>query len=171
MWPGAAISASTYPMVMIAEYASADLWSNSAAGVTPIVYGANNSPDTYMGIRTPFIKNATGNLVAPYSQQLRSLAGAGVWRDVSAGLDSYALDASGSKIIPIFPIDVKLSATSGDVFCYAGRLKELFATMATLAVGDTFVVGADTYVVIPTGYYKNNLTNYSIGGKLCAKVQ
>ncbi len=172
LWAEITLDASEFPMFISAEYTSADLWTNSASGVPPVVYGITGSNSQYMGAYAPFIRNTVGNVVPPHSCSLFTLAGSGGgFRDARGGLSRYTFDGNGNRVIPIIPIDVMLHSTNGDNFCYAGRMNDLYATMATLEVGDHFQMGTDTYVVIPTGAYGSSPTSYSPGGKLCAKVR
>lgn len=179
IWPEPVAGTSTFPMLLLAEYASMNPWSNSASACTPIVYGCANSNNASLTTYAPFMKNVVGNAVTPAYTNLSSVAGntsdsGAQLSDFSApsgALYDYARNATGNKVIPVLPIDVTLRITSSGYFCYAGRLRELFATLPGLATSDTFTVGAATYVVIPVGFYNQSLASYSPNGKLCAKIQ
>lgn len=160
-----------FPMGIIAEYNCLDDYNTPAQGITPIVYGAITSPNQYIQPYAPYIKNSVGSKTQPSSCSLCSLMGQGAWVHTSNNLNMYGRDAAGAKTIPVIPIDIVLGVTGGDVYTYAGRMKEVFATMANLQTSDTFTVGADTYVVIPTGAYHTASVSHSPAGKLCAKVQ
>lgn len=170
-WANPLANMAEFPMGILAEYNSLDDYNTPASGITPIVYSCSGQRDQYPGPWAPFIKNTVGSITQPASVGLRSLLGHGGWNSVSNGLSVYGRDANGAKTIPVVPVDVVLSVSAGDIYTYAGRLKELFATMATLQTSDTFKIGADTYVVIPSGGYNSVATAHSASGKLCAKVQ
>ena len=179
IWPDPVSSGISFPQLVLAEYNNLNPWSNSASGAAPIVYTVGNSSTAYMPVNAPLIKNSVGNLVIPDFVGLSSVAGnssdsAAVttgFNGPSSFIYDYARNAAGNKAIPVLPIDITLRTASGGYFCYAGRLRSLFATLPVLAVSDTFLVGTDTYVIIPTGRYHPDTALYSSSGKLCAKIQ
>lgn len=172
IWAANAASAVSFPMALIAEYESANPWSNGAAGVAPLVYGGCNSDATHMLISAPHFKNTVGTIVQPTTVNMGSIAGVGSTFHASAsGVTSKYLNNAGEAFIPVVPIDVRLGVAASNHYCYAGRLRELFATLTSLNVGDTFQVGAETHIIIPTGYYNATQALYSPYSKLCARIQ
>ena len=174
-------NANSFPMGFVAEHDGSNVYSNPTVGVKPIVYGAqNNSGANYALISSPEMKDTVGDTVTPsytqlislFSNQCNSTNVPGYLHHPSTAIPNFTKDAAGNLAIPITPIDVQQITLSNGWACYAGRLKELFATLpGSFPVGTTFNVGSDKYLVLPCGGYSGTPSAYSPAGKLVAKIK
>jgi hypothetical protein len=98
-------------------------------------------------------------------------AGTNGLKDAAQFVYEYTRDAEGNRVIPVLPIDINSRVNNNGWLCYNGRLRGIFATLDTLFVSDTFTIGDDIYVVIPTYGYSNNRINYSAAAKICARIE
>jgi hypothetical protein len=178
-WAEPTVNADSFPMGLIAEYENQNVWNTPEAGISPIIYTALNHKSSTDNIQIPFIRNSLGNVVKPDYMSACTVmgntesraAGTNGLKDAAQFVYEYTRDAEGNRVIPVLPIDINSRVNNNGWLCYNGRLRGIFATLDTLFVSDTFTIGDDIYVVIPTYGYSNNRINYSAAAKICARIE
>lgn len=168
-----------HSMAFAYEHSDVNPWSNGAAGCTPVVYGVLQTTGIYCPVSAPHFRTTLDTIVQPTFVGLSSVGSfegdtlsqlGGTFSSPSRYVFDRAVDETGGKTIPLLPVDVMLAVANNGHMCYAGRLKQAYATQPGLVVGDTFKIGSDTYVVAPTGAYNKVVASYSPLGKLALKV-